>query len=786
MSRAACIRTGLILLLTCLSAGLAAGQTQGRAGGEKQVHAVKEKHGRVAGFVIDAAGKTPIPQANVVLANTALGAVSGKNGAFYIERVPPGTYQLVVTMLGYRKMIIKDVAVRAGAVRALRVSLNRQAIDMGKVQVEAKREAQAFQYEKSIAGHEIITPRFIARRPGALEDAYRALNVLPGVTARSDLNTQLYIRGGSPDQNLFLYDGIEITTPGRLFIIMGGGISLVNPDIVQGIDLEPGGFDASHGDKTSALLQIVNREGRRDRTAASASLAMVTARAVAEGPIGKSKGSWLIAGRRSFYDLFANRLYEKDYIFPYYYDLHAKTAYDLGRDSRLTAFYTHLGEGARMMKVESEQLDLLNSGLGHIAGLRFHSLLSARVMTDLLLGYYEDRNDIRMFDTYNARYHANLQYGIQRRTAKAEVSWEASPRISFKSGLQLNNHATDLDGAIEWRNEIPLLDFDSLRFAIRSEDVGAFTQMRLLPRAWVELNAGVRYDYSSLYNEYLWHPRVKLLFFPKKPANIWLSYGSYSQYPDIMTVIGRGEPLDIGSNQENIRAERAEHRIIGMQYAPAAGSLFKLELYRKDMTDLLVNPNSLLFTPENSGTGLARGVELSFQRARQPEERFGWWANLALAEARYKRFSGDEWRYFDNDQRFQASAGAELRISKGWQCSLIGHYNSGFPYTPILAIQRDLDAPGDPLYNYAIINKAHNSARYPHYLRCDVRLGYLRESRGRTFSAYLDLINVLNRKNLYLYDWRYEKSSDESDGYVRRSVIYMMPFLPSFGVSFAF
>ncbi|HOC90605.1 MAG TPA: carboxypeptidase-like regulatory domain-containing protein, partial [bacterium] len=190
MSRAACIRTGWILLLTCLSAGLAAGQTQGRAGGEKQGHAVKEKHGRVAGFVIDAAGKTPIPQANVVLANTALGAVSGKNGAFYIERVPPGTYQLVVTMLGYRKMIIKDVAVRAGAVRALRVSLNRQAIDMGKVQVEAKREAQAFQYEKSIAGHEIITPRFIARRPGALEDAYRALNVLPGVTARSDLNTQ--------------------------------------------------------------------------------------------------------------------------------------------------------------------------------------------------------------------------------------------------------------------------------------------------------------------------------------------------------------------------------------------------------------------------------------------------------------------------------------------------------------------------------------------------------------------------------------------------------------------
>jgi hypothetical protein len=760
----------LLILLMISNGSLAAGKS----------------YGRVAGFVVDAANKSPIPHANVMLDNTTLGTVSGKNGYFNIDHIPQGSYQLVVTMLGYRKMIVKSVVVEANKVRAVRVGLNRQTIDMGKVQVQAKRETQAFEYEKSIAGHEIISPRFIARRPGALEDAYRALNVLPGVTARSDLNTQLYIRGGSPDQNLILYDGIEITTPGRLFIIMGGGISLVNPDIIQGIDLEPGGFDASHGDKTSALMQIVNREGRRDKVSINTSLSMITARAVAEGPIGKARGSWLIAGRRSFYDLLANQFYEKDYIFPYYYDLHAKTAYDVARNSRLTAFYTYLGEGAKMLNVESEQLDLLNSGVGHIAGLHFNSLLSSRVMINALLGYYDDRNDIQMFDTYNARYHASLTYRIQRRTAKAEVTYNPQPWLGLKSGVQINNHNTDLDGEIQWRNEMPLLDFDSIRVVIRSEDLGAFTQLRVLPRQWLEWNAGVRYDYSSLYNEYLWHPRTKLLFFPKKPVNFWLSYGTYSQYPDIMTVIGRGEPLDIGRNSENIGAEWAEHRIIGLQWAPTPKSLFKVELYQKQMKDLLVNPYELIFIPENSGTGAANGVEVSFQRSRQPNERFGWWANAALAEAKYKRFDADEWRYFDYDQRFQASAGAEWRISKRWQCSLLGHYSTGFPFTPILAIQRDVEAPRDPLYNYAIINAADNSARYPYYLRCDLRLSYLHEAPGHTFSAYLDLINVLNRRNYYMYDWRYEKSEDASDGYVRRSVIYMMPFLPSFGVSLAF
>ncbi len=752
--------------------------------GHSAVPAAGKLYGRVAGFVLDAASKTPIPQANVMLEGTTLGAVSGKNGAFYIERVPPGVYQLTVTMLGYRKMVVKNLAVQANQVRALRVSLNHQAIDMGKVQVQASRAAHAFDYEKSIAGHEIITPRFIARRPGALEDAYRALNVLPGVTARSDLNTQLYIRGGSPDQNLILYDGIEITTPGRLFIIMGGGISLVNPDLIEAIDLEPGGFDASHGGKTSALLQLANREGRRDRSAVSASLAMVTARAVAEGPVLKGRGSWLIAGRRSFYDLLANRLYEKDYIFPYYYDLHAKVAVDVARESRLTAFYTRLGEGAKMMNVESEQLDLLNAGRGHIAGVRFNSLLSPTLMAHLLLGYYRDDNDVQMFDTYNARYHVNLNYGIERRTARSELTWNPRPWFGLKGGAELDNHATDLDWRLKWRNSLNLPD--SIRFNLHSRDSGAFAQARLRPWRWLEWNAGARYEYSSHYDEYHWHPRLKALFLPERPVHFWLSYGRYSQYPDFMTVIGRGEPLDITRNAGSIGAEQALHWILGLQWAPASANQIKVELYHKQMSDLLVNPGAQLFIPENSGTGLANGVEFSFQHARLAEARLGWWANMALTEAKYKRSATDPWRYFDYDQRLQVSAGAELRLSKRWQCSFLGHYSSGFPFTPILAIQRDVEAPRDPLTHYTLINAAENSARYPHYLRCDLRLSYLHQTPGHTFSAYLDLINILNRKNTYMYDWRYEKSSDQNDGYVRRSVIYMMPFLPSFGVSFSF
>lgn len=748
------------------------------------LRAAAPKSGRIAGFVVDSADKTPIPQANLLLENTTIGAVSAKNGFFRIEGVPPGTYRLIVTMLGYRKLVINDIVVKAGELRAIRVALKRQAIDMGNVQVQAKREAHVFDYEKSVAGHEIITPRFTARRPGALEDAYRALNAIPGVTSRSDWNTQLYIRGGSPDQNLVLYDGIEITTPSRLFVALGGGISLVNPDINQAIDLEPAGFDASHGGKSSALMQIANREGRRDRTAVSVSLAMVTARAVAEGPIGRRRGSWLIAGRRSFYDLLANTLDSKDYIFPFYYDLHAKAAYDLTRNSRLTAFYTGLGEGARMYNVESEQLDLLNAGRGHVAGLRFNTILSPRTMMNLQLGYYRDHNDVQMFDTYNARYHVDLAYQIERRSVRGEVVYAPRPWFTLKGGGQLASHQTNLNWSLNWRNSLDLPD--SIRFVMKSQDAGAFIQLRLQPARWLEWNTGLRYDNSTLYGESHAHPRMRLLLFPKQPLNVWFSYGTYSQFPDFMTVIGRGEPLDISHNLASLTAELANHRILGLLWEADAAVQLKMELYEKEMEKLLVNPVEGLFNPANSGRGIARGIELTLQRPRREGERFGWWANLALAEARYKRYASDSWRYFDYDQRLQAGAGGEWRLRRNWQFSLVGHYSTGFPTTPIAAIQRDVTAPRDPLMNYTIINRAENSARYPDYWRCDLRLSYLKQKPGYTFSAYLDLINLFNRRNVYMYDWRYFKSGDDSDGYIRRSTIYMMPFLPSFGITIAF
>jgi hypothetical protein len=433
------------------------------------------------------------------------------------------------------------------------------------------------------------------------------------------------------------------------------------------------------------------------------------------------------------------------------------------------------------LNVESEQLDLLNEGIGQIAGLSLNSLISPQLSSRLLLGYYDDRNDIQVYDTFNYRYHANLNYHVSRISAKSELLYSPDDWVQFKTGAQLNANRADLLWNIKWRNELDMPD--SITFFSRTVDNSAFWQVRLRAQKWLEYSAGIRYDYSSRYNEAHWQPRTRLLVNLTPRLSTWVSYGLYCQFPDFQTVISRGEPMNISGNIDYLEAELAEHAIVGVQWDSRPVRL-KLEVYRKSFDHLLVNPQEAVFIPENSGAGRAQGVEVTMQKDRG-SGRLGFWLSGAVSEARYNRFPGDEWEFFDYDQRFQGSAGLDWRLSRHWSVNTNYHYSSGFPYTPVLAVQRDLNESSGALEGWRVLKGDKNSARYSDYARLDVRLSYLYEKPGFNFSAYLDFINILNRRNVYMYDWRFIKN-DGGNGYARRSIIYMLPFVPSFGISVGF
>jgi prepilin-type processing-associated H-X9-DG protein len=133
------------------------------------------------------------------------------------------------------------------------------------------------------------------------------LQALPGVAAAvNDFNSRSSVRGGGPDQNLTMMDGVEIHNPYRLF----GLASAFNPETVESFELTAGGFNAKYGDRLSSILVIENRAGTEEqRVIGSANMAFTDGNVVAEGKLpGAASGSWLLTGRRTYYDLIAEPL----------------------------------------------------------------------------------------------------------------------------------------------------------------------------------------------------------------------------------------------------------------------------------------------------------------------------------------------------------------------------------------------------------------------------------------------------------------------------------------------
>jgi hypothetical protein len=294
----------------------------------------------------------------------------------------------------------------------------------------------------------------------------------------------------------------------------------------------------------------------------------------------------------------------------------------------------------------------------------------------------------------------------------------------------------------------------------------------------------VRYDYSTLYNEARLSPRAKIIFVPSPQSTVWYSTGIYSQYPDLLTIISRGEPLDITRNTEHLRAETAVHHIWGFRWEPAKNQQFKVELYKKTFDNLLVAEKNSSYVPKNGGIGFARGVEISYQYNRGQIDPFAFWMNYSLSDAKYRPEYGGEWIYFDYDRLHQMAAGLDVKVYRNWSVGAIWHLGSGFPYTPILALRRDPNSTTGPVDGWELLKEPKNSARYPTYSRFDLRFMYQHRGKTRTVAAYIDFMNLFNHRNIYSYEWDfYDRGANGA--VAKRSVMYMVPFLPSFGVSFS-
>ena len=248
--------------------------------------------------------------------------ISDKAGKLLMP-LPPGSYHITVENPKYIYYEISDLLISQGEIRDIRITLlTRTDYTTEEIDVEGQFRQSQNDLRTSLIN---VTPKTIKILPGAVEDVLRSLQSLPGVSAPNDFNSQLVIRGSSPDQNLIIMDDVEIFNPYRLY----GLVSMFNPETLADINLITGGFPSKYGDRLSAVLDVTNREGRTDRTIGVISnVDIANANLIFEGKTPfKITGSWIVSTRRTYYDLivgpFAKNagLITEDSSFPSFKDL---------------------------------------------------------------------------------------------------------------------------------------------------------------------------------------------------------------------------------------------------------------------------------------------------------------------------------------------------------------------------------------------------------------------------------------------------------------------------------
>jgi hypothetical protein len=290
--------------------------------------------GKIEGKIIDAETNRELIGANILVVNTTIGAATDLNGKFVIENVPVGNYSIRISFLGYTPIIKTDVIVRSNRVTTVNADLRTATIESDEVVVQAeyfqKKDEQALS-SINFSGEEI------RRAPGSAGDVSRILMSLPSVAKVNDQANTLIVRGGSPIENTFYIDNIEIPNINHFPSqgASGGAIGMINVDFIEDVDFFTGGFSAIYGNKLSSIMNLTLREGNREKVEGQLDLNFSGFGGIIEGPLFSDKASFMFSARRSYIDFLIKMVDVGSSVAPTYGDIEGKIVYDINKKNKL-------------------------------------------------------------------------------------------------------------------------------------------------------------------------------------------------------------------------------------------------------------------------------------------------------------------------------------------------------------------------------------------------------------------------------------------------------------------
>ena len=740
----------------------------------------------LSGTISDAQSGETMIGASVFVPVLNIGTATNEYG-FYSLKLPLGKTKIIYSFIGFSSIeknieITKDLQINiellsGETLREIKVSAesNQEIINSTQMSVErlSMKEAK-------------LLPALFGE-----VDIIKTLQLKPGIKSGGEGTTGVVVRGGSPDQNLFILDEAVIYNPSHLF----GFFSTFNSDAVKDVKLYKGGFPAQYGGRLSSVIDVKLNEGNKKEFTGAGGVGIIASRLTLEGPIKKDKSSFMVSGRRTYADLITGQINEinkdKDNFNPipdyFFYDLNAKFNVEINDKNRI---YWSGYFGRDFFKFSDDVIDI-NFNWGNTAStLRWNRIINSNLFsnTSFTISSYNYRLD----NEFGGIATFNLTSGIQDYTIKQNFFYKPNNQHDIRFGAEFTRHKFEI-GRLQFSDEAETFNFSSGQNFTGDEFAAYISDDFEVNNKW-KINGGLRL--SGFYNEKFFggfEPRLSAKYSINKNLSAKASFTNMSQYVHLVSTSGASLPTDIWYPTDIVAMPQRSNQVAGgISWSINDNWLLTNELYYKWTNKVVdLKDGAQIFVNDNLsgefvfGKGKSYGNEFYLEKKNG---RFtGWlsytlsWSELEFDEIR----NGDPFppRY---DTRHDISLVGLYQLNRRWNFTATWIFTSGAPTTiPIGRFFIQDIGGGNPEFVIPEFS-LRNSFRMPNFHRMDLGIVCKFWHRWGTSDLTLSVYNAYDRRNpFFLY---IEIINDENGipQAFQPKQVSLFPILPSLTYNFKF
>lgn len=793
----------------------------------------------VRGQVVDKVSSVGLPGVVVRLKNDSTKkhvATTDANGNFKIEGIPVGRRSFMVSLIGYNSQPLNDIIVSSGKETFLNIELEESLVQMDEVVVNADEQKDVVTDMQAV-NVKTFSIEETERYPGSRQDPARMASNFAGVQGTNDSRNDIVVRGNSPAGLLWRLEEIDIPNPNHFAVAgsAGGPTAIINNKYLANSEFYTGAFPANYGNALGGVFDLKMRNGNNQKHERTFQFGLLGTELSVEGPINKEKGSsYFVNYRYSTLKMLSGLNIKlgtsavpqyQDGAFRFNFPTKKAGVFSLsgiGGMSTIKIILSTQTERPKELYGDLNRDQYFASNMGVVILNHSYSFNSRTLMKTSLAYSGQGLNVDHYLVLRDKNFKPNDTLpqilGYDFLETKSTLAWyikhKMNAKNSFKAGFFVNAFHVDFYDQVKINSRYDTIAQDIIDkpFKTRINSKADFYLVQpyiafvhKFNEKW-STNLGVFAQYLTLSNSWVVEPRASLRYQFKSNQSLSLAYGMHSQMqptylyfatPDSLVRDGKvySNPGKIQDNK-NLGFSKSQHGVLGYDLQISKYFRTKVEAYYQYLWDIPVYavPSSVsllnrgasfnrffpIYTMENKGTGYNYGLEFTLEKIFSKHYFFLY--SASLFDSKYTASNG---KTFDTDFNGQYMmnllAGLEYEIGKSKKNSINVStkftYGGGKRYSPV-----DI-AASNAVMDVVADNDKVNTLQFNPYNRLDLRIAYKINKKKATYEIALDLVNIMNTKNVLALSYAPDPANINADPLIKN---YQLGFLPLFYVKVDF